>query len=140
MSSVYAMLQKVRECPEIFMGEKSLEALIHFWNGYVIGVTVGTWEQATGRDFFEHYDEAICSHMHSEDHIMSGFDTFVHEYYERKITSWKGTYLILQNTSSEEEAFDKFFELLDEFLALTDEQKSQIMENAQNRLDEHFED
>ena len=49
-------------------------------------------------------------------HFMDGFNEFVHSYYNRGITVLRGSSLISQYSDSEEEAFDKFFELLDEFL------------------------
>ena len=143
MDSFYFMLQKIRERPGLFMGKKSLEALTHFWSGYDYRGWVENWEKTTGRGFFENYEEAQRSSTGCEpreQHFMYGFEAFVHEYYDCMITTNNAMGLILEKSNSDEEAFDKFFELLDEFLTLTDEQKNKIMENAQKRFQEYFED
>ena len=143
MDSFYFALQKIRERPGLFLGAKSLERLVHFWHGYDFRHSIEVWEATTGHNFFEHYDEAINSDLRPEPHeqyFMSGFDEFVHEYYNCMITTWRGTSIISQNSNSDEEAFDKFFELLDEFLELTDIQKKEIKEAARKRVSEFYED
>ena len=142
MDSFYFFLQEIRERPGLYLGGKSLEALGHFWAGYGYCSFIERWEKATGRDYFENYEEARCSDVGREpfeQHFMYGFDEFVHEYYNCVMTTLNGKSLISKNSDSDGEAFDKFFELFDEYLKLTDMQKEKIKTNAQKRFRESFE-
>ena len=143
MDPFYFLLQKIREKPGLFLGKKSLEALTHFWDGYGYRNFIESWENTTGRDFFENYEEARQSNVGCEpreQHFLYGFDAFVHEYYNCEMSTLNGTGLISKNSNSEEEAFDKFFELLDEFLKLTDEQKNEVIASARNRFLRYYEE
>lgn len=80
------------------------------------------WEKSVGKKL-EDSDETIdftvqyALDSNSTNHcFMDGFDEFIRSYYESSLASISGTGLILGNSSSDEEAFDKFFELFDEFL------------------------
>jgi len=128
-SSFYYFLSRIRERPGVFLGgEKSLSALMHFWDGYVFRTMIESWEKANDLDFSQHSDD-FFSPMYNpgtrlktlprppvEEHFMNGFLEHVYEHYNQgRNMGWK--YLILKNSVSEEDAFDTFFELLDEFLA-----------------------
>jgi len=120
MNSFFFWLSKIRKRPGLHLGEKSLKALMHFWHGYSFREAVERWEKATGRDFFEHYDEAIKSDITRipDNDFMSGFEEFAYSHYKHETYTTLGwQYLISKNCNSEEEAFDKFFELLEEFFA-----------------------
>ena len=119
MGCTYLMLQKIQKTPGLFLGKKSLDALGHFLDGYEFRIWVENWEKATGLDFFENYEEASRSSVGSkprEQRFMYGFDRFVHLHYNCGMTVKSGIGLILEMSDSDEEAFDTFFELLDEFL------------------------
>ena len=113
------MLQKIRERPGVYLGDKSLERLVQFWNGYVYGGAIKAWEMSHDNDFFENFDEAMNDCFSSKrysDHFMYGFDEFVHSHYDCGLTSLNGAGLISKFSDSEADAFDRFFVLLDEFL------------------------
>ena len=121
-NSFYVLLQEIRKEPRFYLGTKSLEFLVHFWHGYGYGGAVKEWEKSLGKkledcevtiDFAVQY--ALDSNS-SNHRFMDGFDEFVRSYYKSTLAAISGTGLILGNSSSDEEAFDKFFELFDEFL------------------------
>ena len=118
--SFYFMLQEIRKRPGMYLGEKSLKSLMNFWHGYDFGIGVKNFEYSTGKKFFENYVESVRSVAQTSNpynqHFMYGFDQFVHLYYNVNMGSMNGMTLILQKSNSEAEAFDKFFELYDEFL------------------------
>jgi len=99
----------VKKKPEGFRPVKSLEALVDFINGYMSRATskmaAEKWEELTGLNYFEHYEEASQSGIvHSEpprDYFLTGFDKYVHAYYDCEIVALKGTGLILLQTSSD---------------------------------------
>ncbi|MCL2388323.1 MAG: hypothetical protein FWC89_12380 [Defluviitaleaceae bacterium] len=47
---------------------------------------------------------------------MDGFNEFVWSHYNCQSWAMSGEMIISKNSNSEEEAFDKFFELYDEFI------------------------
>ena len=121
-NSFYFLLQEIRKKLGLYLGAKSLQFLMQFWHGYGFGGAVKEWETSTGGKL-ENYDGSIgivIEHAVAsnplDQHFMYKFDEFVHSYYERNRTTMMGASLILENSNSDEEAFDKFFELLDEFL------------------------
>jgi len=121
IGSFYSFIQEIRERPALWLGEKSLKALVQFWDGYSFREHVEAWERLTGRNFFENFNEAICSEIpgvSSGPHLYSksGFNKFVHLHYNCEIGVMSAYWLISSKSKSEEEAFDKFLELLDEFL------------------------
>jgi len=117
MNSFYYMLQLIRKRPGLYLGVPSLNALVHFWHGYDCGICVEKWEKETGRNYFDNYDEAIKSGVSSGYNFTSGFLEYVADYYNISSIGGMGWQtIILKNTESDEEAFYKFFELLDIFL------------------------
>jgi len=127
--SFYVWLRRIREHPGAFLGEKSLTALVHFWNGYAFCRMVETKEESTNHSAVESYDErrkpsakpltkfSTKPYNPYKHHFMNEFDVFVYAYYNCEMTVHGWANLISRNSNSDEEAFDKFFELLDEFLA-----------------------
>lgn len=93
MQEILSLLYQIRKSPKIFLGQPSLDLLKAFVDG------------------------CIC-YINERDHIFVDFLPGFQEFVQRKYKivddySWK---TIIQNeTSSEEEAFYKFFDLLDEF-------------------------
>ena len=125
MDSFYLLLQKIRERPGLYLRRKSLELLAAFHSGYKHKEYVEAWEKWSGRDIFENYDEAMNSGHKvprtPSDGSMYGFNEFVHSYYNRQLAAMSVYSLISHMSQSEEEAFDKFFELLDEFMKQKDD-------------------
>ena len=123
-NSFYFILQEIRKKPGLYLGSKSLQSFMQFWHGYVLGIASKEWKKSTdGR--FETQDKVIDTVMQHavasnsyplDQHFMYGFDEFVHKHYNRNRIAMDASSLILENSSSDEEAFDKFFELFDEFL------------------------
>ena len=98
MNSVYVILQKIRKMPGIYIGIKNIDYLLHCINGYKYRIM----------------DESP-NHQWSQD-CLDGFFEFVVSFYNTKAGTLNWNSIILQNTDSQEEAFDKFFELFDVFL------------------------
>jgi len=133
MGNYEELMRKIRERPALYLGKKSLTLLVQFLNGYELGVDVGVWETSTGLDFFENYDVAMQSIFENPQKRDSEikfhqFNEFVHTYYNRMInlggtsmpgTSMSSAHLISETNNSDEEAFDKYFELLEAFRDMT---------------------
>ena len=103
---LYKLLQKIRDRPGLYLGEKSLIYLYYLILGYE--------------------DRAFETDPNYHD-CLDGFDEFVYSYYYDQpigTRSWKR--FILDNTNTQEEAFDEFYELLDEFI----KQNESNQENA----------
>ena len=96
MNELKEMLSEMKKRPGMYIGEKSLTPLHHYINGYCHGLSKGS-------------DKKVV--------FGGGFISFLHERHsELFLQSWWGWWIaILENTSSEEEAFDYFFVLLEEF-------------------------
>jgi len=118
------LLQKIRERPGLYFGKKSLEYFSLFKAGYEFRTDLEmrekVWKEATGRDFYENYDEAMSVDIYPKTQsqsIFAGLNEFVYSYYNCELWSLNAEGVISKYSSSDEEAFDKFFELLDEFMA-----------------------
>jgi hypothetical protein len=127
MDSYNTLLNKIRERPVLYLGKKSLAFLTSFMHGFEEGVYVGTWEASTALGFYENYQKAITSKLlvsqvpdYSRTHHL--FNEFVHTHYSNVSGTFipyaakSAAYLISEMSNSEEEAFDTYFELHDEFL------------------------
>ena len=136
-SSFYYMLQEIRKKPGIYLGGKSLKTLMVFWEGYLFGIGVKKFEQLTGDAFFEDFESAMRylteTSDHYTQHFMHEFNQFVYSYYDVNPGSISAATLILNNSNSEEEAFDKFFELFDEL-----SEKSEIIKALKGGIHKQF--
>ena len=119
MDSVGFLLQEIRKRPGIYLGVKSLSALGRFMNGYTFRVSAETWMKKTGLDFTANYDDFNNS-LHltrdSDSFDWSEFDQFIFAHYNVEMGAKNSQRIILENSQSEDEAFDKFYELLDLYL------------------------
>jgi len=103
MNPFINLLKKIYEMPGLYIWKKSLPFLVHFIGGY-------SW----GEDVINGHSKDASNAVGSR--VLEGFDEFVYTYYDCKITALNGEALILKNSTSDEDAFDKYFELLDMFL------------------------
>ena len=98
------LLLELKEMPTMYLGEKSLKHLRHFVCGAVL------------------FNQKI-SNQYEE--FLPGFELFVKIKYNT--TETRDVYgVIIINTSSDEEALDRYFELLDEFLALSEDNRKDL--------------
>jgi len=113
------MLQQIRKRPGVYLGKNSLTALRFFLHGYTFRIVTELWMKRTGLDFVTtDYDYFIQTNDISKySDCLDGLDEFVHAYYKEEITVKSCFTVIFENTSSEEEALDKFYELLDLYFA-----------------------
>ena len=94
MNSIELLINEIRKRPGLYLGKKSISLFGAFIHGYEECLR----ENEMTRDIRLHPD----------------FYEFVLEKYPTTLSiGWVG--IILGQSSSEEEAFDKFFELYDEF-------------------------
>ena len=89
----YDLLFKIKKCPGVIIGSKSLEKLFFFMGGY---------------------DYAFSDLMPYRLHFDKDFQEYVSNKFPTKMT-WHWNTVIAQNRT-DEEAFDFFYELLDEFI------------------------
>ena len=120
MKDSYFIMQQVRKCPGVWLGSKSLSALCRFVAGYEYRISTELWMKKTGLDFTEHYDYFLKTYEIGYRSYVNWyeFNQFVHEYYKAVYNTRNAEGLILESTTSEEEAFDKYFELLDAYLEM----------------------
>src|SRR5690554_1976441 len=92
----YKLLMKIKQRPEMYLGKKSITLLHIFLGGYDLC-------------YYEHFGPANDLEQFQQ------FEEFVRLKYNasKSYYNWAGN--ILNNSTSEEEAFDRFFELLEEF-------------------------
>jgi hypothetical protein len=132
----YLAEKKIGSSPSVYSGEKSLFRLRLFMTGYYYRCRMEEWEKETGLKASDHFDEANAGTPESIKCLcginFAEFDYFVHAHYGRMIgagatkvpaTSLGSKGLIEQMSNSEEEAFDKYFELRDAFIAQKGEPK-----------------
>jgi len=99
MDIIYKKLHEIRKNPQMYLGRKSI---IILWT-YISGYETREWEINLG------YSSPFYK-----------FNDFVARYYNTEINfSWAR--LITAHTNNEESSFDKFYELLDEFLEKNDD-------------------
>ena len=96
---IHELLLKLRGCPGIYVGKKSLDKLATFVCGYV---------------------QCLSEIDGVEPVFLAGFQEYVEEYYHLNdnaylIRNWTG--IITFFSTTEEEAFDKFYEILGQFLS-----------------------
>jgi hypothetical protein len=99
LNELYELLKKIKDKPGLYLGKKSLERLHSFLSGYVVCL----------------YDR--CNEPCPV--LLSGFQEYVQKKYN--IASTHSCERIIDfYSTSDEEAFDKYFDLLDEFLKTSD--------------------
>ena len=122
-NTFFYLLSTINKKPVVWLGKKSLDALMLFWEGYAFRVLLEkTGEldkplvlaRPKSRDKSKVPKEYLDPNY---EHFMDGFEAFVYSHYKHGYSTlgWKN--LISKNCNSDEEAFDKFFELLEEFFA-----------------------
>jgi len=117
--SILLLMQKIRERPGLYLRKKSLDLLEHFMFGYKLRDDVASWVKETGKDASEYFNAIITSMPLDQIDISTlflNFQIFVHSYYGRELGALSEYTLISRNSYSDEEAFDKYFELFDMFL------------------------
>ena len=113
MDPVFILLQEVRKRPGIYLGGKSLTALEYFLYGFGFGSDVERWMKGLGHNIAER-DCPVCQNTIQPYYdCLGGFTSFVCTYYNLVLGAKNGETIIRENTNSEEEAFDKFYEILD---------------------------
>jgi len=116
MDDIYCLLQQIRKRPGLYIGKISLTALGNFLYGYTYRIITELWMKKTGLDFATDYDCFIrTSGIAEYSDCLVGFDEFVYAYYNVEMGAKNGDTVILENCQSEEEAFNKFYELLDAY-------------------------
>lgn len=92
MDMIYNLLQEIRQRPEIYIGKPSLELLYAYLNGYM-------------------HNSKECNHC------LVGFNEYIANVYAiNSDHNWSSIIRFFNNT--EEEAFQKFYEHLDNFLKI----------------------
>ena len=99
------LLMEMKEKPWIYLGEKSLKNLQHFIHG------------AT----FTHHKVSGVYEI-----FLPNFQHFIRKKYDGGGSNNEFG-IILENTTSDEEALDTYFKLLDEFLALSQEEQDKYI-------------
>ncbi|BAY29327.1 hypothetical protein NIES2107_11680 [Nostoc carneum NIES-2107] len=97
MGGIYAVLEKIKDKPGMYIGKSSITILSHFLTGYEFARSeLGLELTEEEVDFYEH------------------FHAWIERYFNlRTSNSWAN--IILLFTGDESRAFDCFFKLLDEF-------------------------
>lgn len=97
MGGIYAVLQKIKDKPGMYIGNSSITVLRHFLVGYEFARSeLGLELSEEEADFYEH------------------FHSWIERYFKvRTSNSWAN--IILLFTRDEKEAFNCFFKLLDDF-------------------------
>jgi hypothetical protein len=100
LNKLHELLQKIKARPELYLGKKSLERLHPFLSGYVVCLS-------------DRFGESCPV-------LFSDFQEYVQKKYQ--ITSSHSCEKIIDFYSrSDEEAFDKYFDLMNEFLKKSEE-------------------
>jgi len=98
--SLYIWLEKIRERPALYLGKKSLTYLFYFIKGYCTAVN---YDCITG------FDEFVYSHYCNKKKLVGvERDLFIEN------SNWMR--IIIAESKFQEEAFDRFYELFDEFI------------------------
>ena len=108
------LLSSIKQMPGIFIGTKNLLFLEHFIHGY---------------DF-----AMICHDIKDMHNIMpEGFEEYIEAKYRSNTT--KNLFMIItENSENDSDAFDTFFELLDEYLLSVDLQPLPIWDSTADKI------
>jgi len=129
MSSWSILLEKIRERPGLYLGETSLYALWKFSHGYAVGYDDGARHAGKNDAVFGFQDNREWE-----------FNHFVYSHYNRNFTTMCAESLILEESSSDEEAFYKYFELLDEFKQMPEYEYKHELINTSTNYNSDFKD
>ena len=104
---LYCILSKVRERPNLYLYEKSLRYLSNFIRGYT----------CRALELNPNYHDCLSGKGPT---YGVAFEAFVYDYFKTTDINFtkNWTTIISENSISQAEAFDKFYELLDEFLEI----------------------
>lgn len=91
MDKTYLLLQEIKKCPPLYLGRSSLELLHAFLNGY------------------KHHEEVYQSDC------LEGFNEYIQKRYRLR-TDHNWASVIRFFSSSDEEAFETFYQDLDAYL------------------------
>ena len=118
--TIYSQLLDIRKRPTLYFSRKSLEFVIYYLSGYARRGFEVAWEKLNGCDYSIRYEESFDPSLYQAvppepygHFIMDEFEGFVRSYYNSNRNSLSGPRMIIEYSNSDEEAFDKFFELLD---------------------------
>lgn len=94
MDKLFEMLKKIQKCPRVYLMDKSLTLLSEFINGYM-----------------------FCQndYLGEQSQLFEGFEEYIHKKYNI-FTTHSAIQIINFFSVTEDRAFDKFYELLEEFL------------------------
>jgi len=132
------LLHKILEKPFDYLSEKSLKSLRTFLNGYKLRCKMEQWEKESDLNYFEHNESRIQLGLDRNFVEYQEFNIFVHIYYNhgvmrakdgtnRYLTSHTINSLIIEKSNSEEEAFDKYFELREKYLSMSDKEIKDLL-------------
>lgn len=96
MDKILNLLYRIKEKPAVFLGRKTLDGLPETLSGYILGI----------------YD-CSCGDFRR---FPNDFLRFVQKAYNEYRCAYYWDAIIRMNCNSDEEAFDKFYELLEIFL------------------------
>ena len=117
MDHEYFLLKTIQKRWGLYLVAKSLDLLRAFLHGYTIREAIEIWTKKSGLSFVDHYEEFTQTTIRADyDSCLDGFPKYVFSHYNVGLTSSDYFGIIIQNTSSQAEAFDKYFELLDEYM------------------------
>ena len=90
---VKLLLEEIKEQPAIYIGKKSLDRLVAFLGGY---------------------SYCMYKQQNISTPILPGFQEYISEYFKiESAHNWSS--IIVSNSRNDEEAFDMFYDLLEQF-------------------------
>jgi len=83
-NSFHFWLDEIRKRPGLFLGQPSLTALFHFWNGYAFGRRLEMQEESKGSYCPKYRDDGKIAGTPCKpwgEHFIDGFEEFALSYY-----------------------------------------------------------
>ena len=127
-SKKHSLMDKLNMLPFIPWGEKSFSACLSFMGGYNLRDNIIKWEELTGRDFIKDFNEPVSLFYHTIARKMTNeeyadlykdsmdFTFFVEDKLNCRLGSADAIGVVQYAIKADDEAFDKYFELHEEFL------------------------
>jgi len=115
----FTWLPRIRENPGAFLGEPSLTALSHFWDGYAFREMPAEQNKQAQTNHLKDSGQVVITEGQNTSngkHFMDGFEKFAYSHFNCEWSTRGWVKLIRENCSSDAEAFYKFFELFDAFI------------------------